>query len=76
MLILLKGEVEVSFLHPHGPAKSFRYPAVPDILIMNIKDILTAVSPSTSTGRTYTLTGDGSSAAISALITRVNYRHK
>ena len=49
-------EVEVSFLHPHGPARSFKYPPGGDVLVMSSQDILTLVYPSTSTGRTYTLT--------------------
>ena len=48
-------EVEVTFLHPHGPSQCFRYPTVPDILIMNMTDILTAVNPTTAIGRVYTL---------------------
>jgi hypothetical protein len=50
------GEVEVSFLHPHGPARSFKYPPDGDVLVMSSQDILTVVHPLTPTGRTYTLT--------------------
>ena len=32
-------EVMVSFLHPCGPTRSFRYPSVPDILIVSATDI-------------------------------------
>ena len=28
----VNGEVKVSFLHPNGPSRSFRYPHRPDIL--------------------------------------------
>jgi len=44
-------EVEVSFLHPKGPTKSFKYPPDDDILVMSHHDILTIVNPSTATGR-------------------------
>lgn len=48
---------KVSFLHPHGPAKSnCTYPAVPDILRVHRSDILTTVDPLTATGRVYILT--------------------
>jgi len=49
------GEVEVSFLHPHGPARSFKYPSDGDILVISCHDVLTVVNPSTATGRAYTL---------------------
>ena len=31
--ILDSSEVEVKFLHPHGPAQSFKYPEWADILV-------------------------------------------
>ena len=49
-------EVKLTFLHPHGPSHSFRYPRVQDILIIPVSDILTTVDPRTTTGRVYTLT--------------------
>ena len=50
-------EVKVTFLHPHGPTRSFKYPSLPDILTVSVSDILTKVSPRTTTsGRMYTLT--------------------
>ena len=49
-------EVEVSFLHPKGPVKSFNYPPDGDIPVMSDQDILTIINPSTATGRVYTLT--------------------
>lgn len=48
-------EIEVGFLHPHGPNPSFVYPQSPDKLTMSQNDILTKVEPITKTGRTYTL---------------------
>ena len=49
-------EVRLIFLHPHGPARSYKYPATPDILTVSISDVLTKVDPKTATGRTYRLT--------------------
>ena len=49
-------EVKVSFLHPNGPSRSFRYPHRPDILNISLSDIITKVDPRTVTGRVYTLT--------------------
>ena len=63
-------EVEVSFLHPKGPAKSFKYPPVGDILVMSYQDILTIVNPSTATGRVYTLTREEMDLASAALANR------
>ena len=48
--------VEVNFLHPCLPAKSYVYPQHQDVLEIDPSDILTLVSPSTATGRTYSLT--------------------
>ena len=48
-------EVMVSFLHPHGPAHSYCYPSIPDILTVPITDLLAKVTPKTVTGRTYTV---------------------
>ena len=44
------------FLHPHGPARSYCYTSIPDILSVPITDLLARVSPNTATGRTYTIT--------------------
>jgi len=48
-------EFKATFLHPHGPSVSFRYPAVEDIRTLPLKNILIVVNPRTATGRTYTL---------------------
>jgi hypothetical protein len=50
-------DVKVSFLHPHGPSASYIYPAMPHILPQS--GILAKGSPNTATGRTYTLTSEG-----------------
>ena len=47
---------KLTFLHPHGPSSSFKYPAFPDIRIIPTNDIMTAVDPRTTTGCIYTLT--------------------
>ena len=61
-------EIEVSFLHPHGPSRSFRYPSPKDVLVMSCKDVLTTISPTTATGRTtYVLALEELAAAIKAL---------
>lgn len=49
-------DVKISFLEPHGPSPSFKYPRVPDILLVNKTDVLTKVDPTTQTGRVYHLT--------------------
>lgn len=53
----VENEVEVSFLHPHGPAPSFYYPRHPDILIISDYDVLANVDPmlTSKSGRTYKL---------------------
>ena len=61
-------ETEVSFLHPHGPSRSFRYPSPKDVLIMSCKDVLTTINPTTATGRTYTLSLEEMATATRALI--------
>lgn len=48
-------EVKISFLEPHGPAPSFKYPRSPDVLVLNKADVLTKVDPTTQTGRVYNL---------------------
>jgi hypothetical protein len=60
-------EVEVSFLHPHGPAQTFQFPHPADNLIMSCEDVLTTVDPITATGRTYSLTDEEITAATMTL---------
>lgn len=68
-----KREVKVSFLHPQGPSRSFRYPAQSDILSIPVADVLTKVDPRTATGHTYRITQKESHAATEKL---QNYLHK
>ena len=48
-------EVKLTFLHPHGPSNSFKYPEPQNILNIPTGDILTLVDPRTRSGRVYTL---------------------
>ena len=68
-------QVTLSFLHPHGPSRSFKYPSRPDILSVPVTDILTTVDPRTATGRTYTLTKKDSQASIKKLDLYNNYTY-
>jgi hypothetical protein len=64
-------EVEINFLHPHGPARSFHYPRLADLLTISCVDVLTAgLQPTTSTGRAYTLNAHEMQAATTALETQ------
>lgn len=56
-------EMQVSFLHPHGPSPSFSYPSPPDILWIHQSQVMTKVDPVTPTGRVYTLTVEEITAA-------------
>ena len=47
--------VKLTFLHPHGPCSSFKYPQIQDIHTIPIDDIVTLVDPRTRTGRVYTM---------------------
>ena len=59
-------EVELNFLHPHGPSRSFSYPSRPDKLVISPHDILMVVDPKTVTGRMYTLSSEEMAAATQA----------
>lgn len=56
-------EVKISFLEPHGPSPSFKYPQFADILVVHKSAILTKVDPTTATGRVYQLTESESQKA-------------
>ena len=66
------GEVKVAFLHPHGPCRSFKYPSVPNILVIPTTDLLTKVNPWTTTGRAYTLTQRENKAAMAKLTAKTD----
>ena len=47
--------VRVTFLHPHGPSNSFKYPKTEDFGVILANKILTVADQRTRTGRTFTL---------------------
>jgi hypothetical protein len=49
------GEFKIRFLHPNGPSASFVFPSQPDELILPVSLILSVVTPTSETGRTYKL---------------------
>ena len=49
-------EVKLTFLHPHGPSNSFKYPEPQNIHTIPMDDILTLVDPRTRSGHVYSLT--------------------
>ena len=65
-------EVKVTFLHPHGPSRVFKYPTQPDILVVPSSDILTKVNAKTATGRTYTMSRKESKLASEKLTEKYN----
>ena len=50
-----ESQVKLTFLHPHGPSNSFKYPEIQDIRTIPTDDILPLADPRTRTGRVYTL---------------------
>ena len=62
--------INITFLHPCIPAKSFVYPEHEDILGVDPDDILTRVNPTTPTGRMYTLSKKEMDEASHVLKTR------
>ena len=62
------GEAKVKFMHPRGgPRKNFVWRELENFWFIPIKRILCIVSPTTSTGRTYTITETEYGKTISAL---------
>ena len=54
-----EGDVQVDFLHPHGPRKTFKWPERTDTCYVPIKNIILKISaPTTATGRTYVINND------------------
>ena len=50
-----ESRVKLTFLHPHGPSNSFKYPEIQDIRTIATDDILTLADPRTRTAHVYTL---------------------
>ena len=48
-------KVKLTFLHPHGPSNSFKYPDPHNIHTIPMDDILTLVDPRTRSGCVYAL---------------------
>jgi hypothetical protein len=48
-------EFKIRFLHPHGPSPSFVFLSQPDELMLTVSLILSIVTPTSETGRTYKL---------------------
>ena len=60
-------EVALSFLHPHGPSPSFKFPYHPDTLVMHSQDVVTVVEPVTETGRVYKMSAKEMESATKTL---------
>ena len=54
--ILIESCVQLTFLHPHGPSSSSKYPAHQDIHTIALDNVLVPVDPRTTSGCTYSLT--------------------
>ena len=53
------GDVNIDFMHPHGPRKTFNWPQHSDTCYVQVKNIIHKISaPTTSTGRTYKITDE------------------
>ena len=53
------GDLEIKFLHPHGPSRNFYWPSKEDLCYVPLTNILCLLSPpSTSTGRMYKILDD------------------
>ena len=50
-----ESRVKLTFLHPHGPSNSIKYPEIQDICTIPTDDILTLADSRTRTGHVYTL---------------------
>ena len=71
-------EVKLTFLHPHGPSNSFKYPDPHNIHTIPMDDILTLVDPRTRSGRVYTLSRKEVTVATERLHTvssSINYNY-
>ncbi len=54
---ITEGDVEINFMHPHGPKKAFHWPRHCDTCYVPVKNIIEKISvPTTSNGRTYNIT--------------------
>ena len=52
--LTVEQNAKINFLHPSGPARSFRWPKKPDVCWVGITNVICQVQvPVTATGRTY-----------------------
>ena len=52
-------DLDIKFMHPHGPASSFHWPHFPDRCIIPMNHVLVIITPpNTATGRQYTINTD------------------
>jgi len=66
-----EGDVQVTFMHPHGPRKTFNWPQHDDIVYVSVKNVICQIEPpTTSTGRTYTITDNDFTKTCSAFVNR------
>ncbi len=65
--VIEKNKEDKTVLAPRGPFSSFKYPDRQDILNVPYCDILSAISTSTKTGRTYVVEEAEQKNAINAL---------
>ena len=65
-------EIQVSFLQPHGPSRSFSFPSRRDQLIIFSSHALTSVSLTRATGRTNSLTNDETKKSSDAFLNQLN----
>ena len=65
---LCAADHSVTFLHPHGPSSSYKYPGTQDICTVPINNILTIVDPRSRSGCVYTLSKDETKLASEELV--------
>ena len=53
-VIVHEGDLNIEFLHPHGPRKTFSWPSVADKCFVSVSNILCIITaPTTITGQIY-----------------------
>jgi hypothetical protein len=67
-----KSEIQLTFLHPSGPSKSFMYLSPPDILWVPVSKVLTEVDPDTATACKYAISEKESCCTTEKLETRLH----
>jgi len=68
-----EGDATVEFMHPHGPSKSFSWPAVADKCFVPLANILCSISsPITTTGRVYRISEEDYTKTLKAFAIHKN----